>query len=162
MSASPPKEKGPLRPTWVMAAAVTLVLIILCVLVAAFGNDTGSEKTEQKADSVQSEPQGADEPDAGRPAPEPYVRKPVTANAHSGTWTWFDVPSGYHPMICEADESLACTSTETDISAVNFELQCKDLRGNLLDWHAPADLIGCQVRAKGDSPLKLAVWIEPL
>ena len=163
----PHKKSGSLlKPSWTMGVVVTLVLLVFCFAVPKIGEWTArNEGTDAGTQNAASQPASPvrDQLRASSSAPSaPFERKPVTANAHSGSWTWFDVPSGYHPMICEADESLTCTSTETDISAVNFELQCKDLRGNLLDWRAPADLIGCQVRAKGDTPLNLAVWIEPL
>lgn len=93
---------------------------------------------------------------------DPYVRKPLTAPARTADWSEeIGVPSGYRPMFCEADESLDCTSTESNLASVNFVFNCKDLRGNASIREQEADLVSCRVRAKGDSPLNLAYWLEP-
>ena len=50
-----------------------------------------------------------------------YVRSPLRAPAASEDWSeWISVPSGHRPLVCEADSSLACTDTESDVTKLGY------------------------------------------
>lgn len=146
-------------------------LIVGCLIVGIFLTVAiGLRKISDMADSKESaEASSSGNRASGIPGNrvraalvEPYVRVPLKAPARTGDWSRVvNVPSGYRPLFCEADESLACTSTETDMAKVNFVFDCRDLRGNASIRTEEGDLIACRVRAKGDEALNLAVWLEP-
>ncbi|HEY0979557.1 MAG TPA: hypothetical protein VGE23_01815 [Candidatus Paceibacterota bacterium] len=93
-----------------------------------------------------------------------YVRHPLRAPAKSQDWSgWISIPSGYRPLVCEADSSLACTDTESDVTKIGYVYQCQDLRGETHDWTPGAceHLVAFRVKAKSDRALNLAYWLEP-
>lgn len=146
-------------------------LIIGCLIVGTFLTAAiGLRKVSDMIDSKEpSETSSSGNRVSGIPdnrvaavSVEPYVRVPLKAPARTSDWSRaVNVPSGYRPMFCEADESLACTSTEADMTKVRFVFDCRDLRGNASIQTEEADLVSCRVRAKGDEALNLAVWLEP-
>ena len=158
------KKPGPKKPSLGMVIGAMVILIGLCVAVprisAWWEERDVSEAREERADN-KSRAQNTSWV-RSRDTVEPYVRKPLEAPARTSDWSRVvNVPSGYRPLFCEADESLACTSTETDMTLVRYVFDCRDLRGNASIREQEADLVACRVRAKGDEALNLAVWLEP-
>ena len=158
------KKKGPKKPSLGMAVIALIILIALCVAVPRISvwweNRQETETREERADTKSRSSNASWA--RRRDTVEPYVRMPLEAPGRTKDWSRVvNVPSGYRPLFCEADESLACTSTETDMASVRFVFDCKDLRGNASIRKQEADLIACRVRAKGDEALNLAVWLEP-
>ena len=168
------KKKGPPKPSVALVVIAALVLIALCFVVPRVGGWWSAQREDEPKEVEASSPevrargvpgnQAEAEPVKVEPAEpiELYVRKPLEAPARTEDWsTVVHGPSGYRPMFCEADESLACTSTEADMTKVRFVFDCRDLRGSAAIREQEADLIACRVRAKGDEALSLATWYEP-
>ncbi len=179
MSAAVSKPKGKNR----FSGLVTGCAVVGAFLTVIFGlgaiermtPDTPAQKAVQVTERFSGSSQKTSQPESSgspRPtaavsecsSPETGVRHELTARPLKEEWSsWVCIPSGRTFISCEANADLSCADTESDVTKVTYAYQCKNLRGEVVDWTPAAceHYIAIRVRSKDDAARSLAYWLEP-
>jgi hypothetical protein len=152
----------------ILIAAVAIAVItagywVLKILISMFsGPAPGLSSFEEKQEVAA---QGT-MPDAGsRPGTKQVIsgqRTRIMAPASDDSWAEIPHVRGYDVFVCEADERLRCTSTETDPARVPYAIRCRVYDGAVIPWSPEcSDSATTLLQARGDTPIRLAYWHEP-
>lgn len=159
-----PKKKGVLKPSFGMAALVTLVLIALVFVVSNIDEWAAElKKTGDDTENVASAPQRSAAATRGSIPSVSYEWQRVTLPQGDADWpSWILMPAGHSIQFCDPVNDPGCSAR--DFRNVRFDAQCRSLAdGNPRDQESGECVWtdAYRMRAKGTEPMTLLYRFKP-